>query len=243
MLKHVADIDIAKDYAELGKLSVRSVHGKVAALTGHRCAYNFDNLYLVKGSKFVEENIPKTIEFRQHTGTLDTNEITSWILTVISLVHFAHHVSDIDQLQLVLKGFDPTFTTIGLLKVLGVCPKVLDYYACKLSGDLDAANALMQLSTPPARAAIQPVLERIERQCYADSKASKIQATIKAKTTADNYGLAGSRNFAIPAADVMQEMHVQAMLWVSRTYPEEHEAAVIESLAKNKVLMDLWELC
>lgn len=68
----------------------------------------------------------KTIEFRQHMGTLEGPEIMKWIQLVGGMVDVVHTISPVGLAQLINTGaFDPRFTIIDLLlrlKLEGLVP-------------------------------------------------------------------------------------------------------------------------
>lgn len=58
----------------------------------------------------------KTIEFRQHEGTLDSAEIMNWIQVAGGLVDAAHEISAVDMVRLIdTDAFDPLYTIAHLL--------------------------------------------------------------------------------------------------------------------------------
>ena len=62
----------------------------------------------------------KTVEFRQHAGTLDAFEILRWIVTVCALVQIAHDSSEEDFLDIIQRHTRPDGTDnedVGLLEV------------------------------------------------------------------------------------------------------------------------------
>ena len=82
-------------------------------------AYNLANLI------FTEK---KTIEFRQHAGTLDPTETISWVDLVTGLVSLSHTQPYSTLLPLIEQHIDDSrFSVIDLLHALGL-PSVAEYY-------------------------------------------------------------------------------------------------------------------
>ena len=92
--------------------------------TNNYRAYNFGNL---------GKNMSKqTIEFRQHKGTLNMDEIQNWVNTTNQLVSLAHNSDSADIVDLVLnKGYDTDFTLVDLFSTLGF-KSLADYYGPRL---------------------------------------------------------------------------------------------------------------
>ena len=74
----------------------------------------------------------KTIEFRQHTGTLDGSEITNWIQVAGGMVDAMHKISPAALAQLINTGaFDPRFTFADLFSRLAL-EHLVPYYLGRL---------------------------------------------------------------------------------------------------------------
>ncbi|KAI9892021.1 MAG: hypothetical protein M1814_002216 [Vezdaea aestivalis] len=71
-----------------------------------------------------------TIEFRQHQGTLDAEEIITWIRIVDHLVQWveSHSMAEIVQFLLERRGFQPKeFTTMEFLRAIDTPDDILSY--------------------------------------------------------------------------------------------------------------------
>ena len=85
----------------------------------HLTAYNLFNLDVAA---------MKTIEFRQHAGSLEPLEITTWAETVVSLLGVAHLDGDLGCWELIQDHIgDENFSVIDLFQSLGMF-KIADYY-------------------------------------------------------------------------------------------------------------------
>lgn len=104
--------------------SVRDLISRVHNIPGYdwdKCmAFNFGNL-------LEELDRPlRTIEFRQHQGTLDLNQITNWIKVVCELVKISHEGAYLDHL-ISKHMYNTKYTIIDLFKDLGLLPQAKFY--------------------------------------------------------------------------------------------------------------------
>ena len=77
-------------------------------------AYNFGNAVMTTSKK-------KTIEFRQHRGSLDGQEIQRWILLTCNIVRIAHDTNEGAILQMLRRYSNRTnFTILELLRAFGL---------------------------------------------------------------------------------------------------------------------------
>jgi hypothetical protein len=100
--------------------------------SGKQSAYNLCRVdWLASG---------KTIEFRQHAGTLDPDAVVSWITFVVGLVDTAMRIDEI-QLADVLRGVveseegGKTVSIFHLMRTLLGCPDAADFYEGKLKSE------------------------------------------------------------------------------------------------------------
>ncbi|TKA73064.1 hypothetical protein B0A55_09498 [Friedmanniomyces simplex] len=91
---------------------------------------NVENLFADEDMDGVEDPLTGTIEFRQHTGTLDRIEIAAYISLTVRLVQYSARVSDVDLLTLCTQGADPAFGLNGLFTAVGCNRKVVEHYEC-----------------------------------------------------------------------------------------------------------------
>ena len=88
-------------------------------------AYNFMNLDPRKSYRDhlgIDQRGPlkTTIEFRQHTGTMDAETVCAWVGVATGLVQWCHHVpSGVLLPMLLMFGTHPKFGTLELLRVIG----------------------------------------------------------------------------------------------------------------------------
>ncbi|MCJ1364347.1 hypothetical protein MMC16_003457 [Acarospora aff. strigata] len=87
-------------------------------------AYNFLNLRNVRNTQ--------TIEFRQHRGTMDADEIIAWAEFTTGIVEYCHGVPPDRFMRLLLTfGADSEFSLLDLLQVIGKA-HLISYYKRRL---------------------------------------------------------------------------------------------------------------
>lgn len=75
-------------------------------------AYNFLNLHPLGGTR--------TVEFRQHKGTMDISDILAWIELTTGIVSYCHSIPSDQLMTLILTfGVDHSFSVLDLLRVIG----------------------------------------------------------------------------------------------------------------------------
>jgi hypothetical protein len=77
-------------------------------------------------------NPPRTIEFRQHEGTLEPERIRAWITTVVGIINFADTTDQDSLKQLFRKAEDDEWTVIDLFRSMHLGEQA-DYYQDKLN--------------------------------------------------------------------------------------------------------------
>lgn len=171
---------------------------------GHYSAYNFDNLIWAEEDDLITD----TIEFRQHTGTLDFDAICAWVLLVTALVRFSyeHSQTEADRPDVVawLKRRAPilSFTVFDLLDVLGVDERAKAYYTRRLKPGAAQRRYRTTVAKENQRSdttAFVPLIARIEQERYLESDPVRIAATMQQKFSEGQYGfgymdIAGGRS-------------------------------------------------
>ena len=75
-----------------------------------------------------EENLTSTIEFRQHTGTLDYLTIAAWVMLTCNIVEYCNAVRDFDFISLCIRAGDPDFRLGDLFATLDTPNNVIEHY-------------------------------------------------------------------------------------------------------------------
>lgn len=120
----LASIEEASSYEKLGDFFKNECSfDNVLVTSGHFATVNIDNLYPVG-----HDNIKGTIEFRQHQGTLDLEQICTLIELKRTIVTWCHFVPDIDFLELLSRVSDGALTTSSLCRAIGATKELVAYY-------------------------------------------------------------------------------------------------------------------
>ncbi|MCJ1252235.1 hypothetical protein MMC24_000039 [Lignoscripta atroalba] len=91
-------------------------------------AYNLQNLDFRNGLCWVKQ----TIEFRQHEGTVDEDEIVAWAEFVNGLVSFSHNISSAQLTQFLCTfSTDEAFNVLHLMQAIGKA-HLVDHYRNKV---------------------------------------------------------------------------------------------------------------
>lgn len=88
-----------------------------------RGAYNMVGL-----TRYGYDKTRKTIEFRQHQGTLDVDKVVAWIQMVTGLVEWTRSATPVQITELLKIGGNPgDFDVVDLLRFMGL-DEPADYY-------------------------------------------------------------------------------------------------------------------
>lgn len=107
-------------------------------------AFNFLNLQQTLGVPL------RTIEFRQHRGTLDPKSITNWVVVACSLVNISHTIYREGFCDLIEKYIDDNkYTVLDLFKDLKLSD-LADFYATRVFSPCEADQnpAMMTVDKP-----------------------------------------------------------------------------------------------
>ncbi|KAI6832040.1 hypothetical protein KC367_g4790 [Hortaea werneckii] len=89
-----------------------------------------------------------TIEFRQHDGTLDVQQVLSWVDFVVSAIRYSHDEQG-HELMANTRFSDQEYDAIDLLTELGCNEQTIQHYTSKLSGN-DARKLYADLAKAAA---------------------------------------------------------------------------------------------
>lgn len=135
-----------------------------------------------------------TIEFRQHTGSLDFAEIHAWMGFVVSLVKHAHYTSDADYKALSrTEWLQPDYGSIELLNALGCSPDTKRFYRHRLAGQSQVRNEdvfaadIAEIDLFPIDAMIAPPLEYTEWKRRQDRHPGNVRDRIREKFRTGGY--------------------------------------------------------
>ena len=188
LFDRLAHIEALRSYEQLGGFFdlYRPELVLVNTTNGHDSAYNFENLYADPGIHRFEETLTGTIEFRQHTGTLDYIDIVAWVVLTCQLVQFASQAPASDVLDLCLRGVDTSFRLKDLLLALDCSDDVVDHY---LNGAGIGVIAEQLGPACPTHPLIESLIEQNDTECEERSSRSAVEAAINHKYVSGIYGL------------------------------------------------------
>ncbi|KAI7353981.1 hypothetical protein KC320_g3741 [Hortaea werneckii] len=139
-----------------------------------------------------------TIEFRQHAGTLDVQQVFSWVDFVISAIRYSHEKQGHEQMANT-RFSDPEYDAIDLLAELGCNEQTIQHYIAKIYGNdagelyadstkLAALNKISRLSTKEEGRIIAPVLKRSIEQRAMAIHPVQVSRRIREKLLVGAYG-------------------------------------------------------
>ncbi|RMZ11239.1 hypothetical protein D0864_01051 [Hortaea werneckii] len=175
--------------------TVLALHSLMA--NGHESTVSLGNLCVLPwDGQSPDEKM--TIEFRQHAGTLDVQQVLPWVDFVISAKRYSHDKQGHKQMANT-RFSDPDYDAIDLLTELGCNEQTIQHYTAKLYVDdagelyadstkLAALNKISRLSTKEEGRIIAPVLRRsIEQQAMAIDPV-QVSRRIREKLLVGAYG-------------------------------------------------------
>lgn len=95
-----------------------------------------DDIPALNVSHIYDHMVRRTVEFRQHGGSLDAVEISAWVDFVVSLTKWCHETNPREVVQAIHQYcFDPTFTFVDLARSLGVAESTAAHYENYFAND------------------------------------------------------------------------------------------------------------
>lgn len=157
--------------------------------------YGSDGLILLEDDITIKHEL-MTLEFREHTGSLDFAEIRAWLDVVVSMVEHAHYTPDADFKTLSRKKWmQPEHSSIDLLQDLRCSEDTIRFYQQRLSltepSPHEAAFAadIAESDLWPIDAKIAPLMEYVAWKRRRDHLRSSVVGRIAAKLHMGGYGL------------------------------------------------------
>lgn len=189
LFDRLANIEKVRTYEELGAFFAPDL-GPTHETSGHNSAYNFDNLFPDPEMDRYEETLTGTIEFRQHTGTLDYIEIVAWVLLTCNIVEFCGKAFAEDMIDLCLRAADRSFSLEDLFVALDCSEDVMDHY---LNGAIIGviADNVFEDSDPaptPGIELVKSLIEQNDAECASRADRAAVQAVITQKYETGQYG-------------------------------------------------------
>lgn len=173
-------------------------------LDGHHCTLNVDNMWADPRSARHEENLTNTIEFRQHTGTLDVIEILAYVSMLASIVDYCDRVTDVDFLTLLSCATNTSFGLLDLLNAVGCHSDVIGHFHC----DNTAPIGMLPSSVPSRfRLRLEGLIDQNDDEQTANFDSTAIRISEKYKNW--YYGVDPAMNGSFLDAEQIQSMNQQ----------------------------------
>lgn len=185
MFDRLVDIEAVGTYEELAAL-FRFGSDWPPAITGHNTAYNFDNLFAEERLDRFERTLTKTIEFRQHTGTLDFLEIVKWVRLACQIVEKCSTIADDHFMDFCFCAADTDFDLSRLLLALGCSGDVIQHFL----GDGPIGHVGPDTNAGFVRIPeVDAVLEQNDHECEKRADRDAVRTAIVEKLQSGLYGL------------------------------------------------------
>ena len=168
-------------------------------------------------SRYVE-NLTGTIEFRQHTGTLDYLDIVAWTTLICWIVVYASTTPTASMLDLMIRGVDPGFGLDDLLSEIDCPEDVWDHYRNKgeaVFGVLPNIGNL-KISDTNFSTPADALIEQNDKECEVRASDKAIRDAIDQKLTSGLYGLVPSTKVQLPMSIAAAELK-KALLTARRS--------------------------
>jgi len=215
----LASIESVSSYQELGSLFVVPRGDKYT--NGHNSAYNFDNLIISDGRE--EWTRTKTIEFRQHIGTLDYTTVIAWVALTTQIVTFCHNATDTDFLSLLMQGLDPSISVRDFCCGIGLA----DVFTRHYTGEADLPQSLAMLSiyskSPQSRDIFDRLDETNDDEASESTDPGRIEQVLQQKLARGLYGR--NPNLNAPGCSVRALDLFHDLVWPSSDTVEVAETA------------------
>jgi hypothetical protein len=202
--------------------------------TSKRSIVNFHNLLDYRSGEVDDLDVgymKMTVEFRQHAGTLQSQETLPWLKVLTRLVEFAHETSEDEIMDMCLSHWpEKNFTSIDFLKMIGVDADTLQHYELVLgkSGPSSYADEVRRkerdaASAVPWNEVLSPMSQYLIEKRTGAIRPENVSATIQAKLVRGGYGQFPAGYFAdAEMAEEMQEILTVGARppWAQLTIPD-----------------------
>ena len=190
LLDRLQKIEQAQTYEDVGSFFtiVRPEIGlDDLVLTGHNSTVNFDNLFPAPELDRHAETLTGTIEFRQHTGTLDYLAIMAWVTLTCQMVEYSSTAATSDFLDLIICGVDPEYTLDDFLKKIGCSEDVYDHY--RNGAVVGVLGEGSYLTESRIERPVDALIEQNDHECEERASLAAVQVAIERKHTTGLYGI------------------------------------------------------
>ena len=188
LFNRLANIENVASYGELVEMFkvFRPELGQQYPTTGHNSAINFDNLFTER-PYLNDDDLTGTIEFRQHTGSLDYIEIVAWVLLTCQIVKFCADVPEDDMLDLCLRAVDMTFKLEDFLLAIDCGEDVMDHYLNH--GPTIGVVGTTTNELPSGDPLLEFIIAQNDDECDQRGDQEAVEAAIQSKFQRGLYGI------------------------------------------------------
>lgn len=154
-------------------------------------AYNIANLKVVDGKLDSGPNTKGTIEFRQHRGTLEANEIIAWVEVTTNMIRFAHKIALTGDMVSIVRqhAMDLQMSFDRFLYMIDVPDQVVNYYDMWLNSTTHSKR-VEQLEMTEMHDSRLTTLAPFFAHCREQQKnATEVMRAIAIQLKSGNYGL------------------------------------------------------
>jgi hypothetical protein len=156
-------------------------------VTGHNSTVNFDNLFPAPELSRHAGTLTGTIEFRQHTGTLDYLAIIAWVTLTCQIVEYSSTAATSDFLDLIIRGVDPEYKLDDFLKKINCSEDVYDHY--RKGAVLGVVGEGSHLTGSRIETPVDALIEQNDHECDERASQTAVRAAIEWKHTTGLYGI------------------------------------------------------
>ncbi|KAL1612587.1 hypothetical protein SLS60_000816 [Paraconiothyrium brasiliense] len=210
-------IEAARTYADVCRFF--QIEWGTNLLDGHRATINFDNLFFSEVSRKVGDDVTKTIEFRQHVGSLDFVEISRYVLFLGYTVSYCFQAADEQFIKLLVKATDARFTVEHLMHAVGAPADVLALRPKKQNARLRCGSGVTVVSGGPPTA-LAALMARNAHELAMNKDSDKTNEIRDEKWKSGLYGLDRAFSALVMDSDHVQDMIVEAASSVYGSQPD-----------------------
>ncbi|KAK3216006.1 hypothetical protein GRF29_8g1798412 [Pseudopithomyces chartarum] len=190
-------IEDARTFTDICKFFNIEWGPDVAEKTGHSSAVNFDNLAEDK----------KTIEFRQHLGTLDDVEVVRYVIFLGYLITYCFQTDEEKFIELLAKATDSAFQITDLMCTIGLPADIAKLFSVSYRVNAHVDSAMTVNPNAPLQA-----LQVLNARKVAENRSPwKSEATKNRKRDLGFYGINKDVAFMPVDAEIVQRMMHQAL--------------------------------
>ena len=190
LLDRLQRIEQAQTYEDIGSfftIERPEIGLHEVVTTGHNSIVNFDNLFPCPELGRFAQHLTGTIEFRQHTGTLDYLDIIAWVTLTCQMVEYCSKTAASDFLDLIIRGVDPKYTLDDFLHAVHCFEDVHDHY--RNGAVIGVLGEGSHLTGSRVETSVDALIEQNDHECEARASRTFVKAAIDRKYSTGLYGI------------------------------------------------------